>query len=127
MKSFSLLIISLITAAVAQYNTSATFQQNYKQWGWDTSFVLTNNIITTAVVPKVGGRILQYDLGTHPVLWANPAEAGKSYWGIAGAYGNFGGYKMWPAPQGNWDAMWGNWPPPNNLDQGPYSALITTN
>ena len=40
---------------------------------------MTNGLVTVLVVPDIGGRILEYKLDAHPMLWVNPDELGKSY------------------------------------------------
>jgi hypothetical protein len=98
----------------------------YNNWGWD-AVVMQNGIITIATVPAIGGRVMQYDLGTLPSILVNsdttllgktrtPAKNGNWY--------NFGGYKTWPAPQSAWNA--GGWPPPPTLDYGAYTVDDTT-
>jgi hypothetical protein len=38
---------------------------------------------------------------------------------------NFGGDKIWPAPQANWDTITPrSWPPPSGFDAAPYEASI---
>jgi Domain of unknown function (DUF4380) len=91
-------------------------------WGWQAQ-VLRNELVTLAVMPAIGGRAMQYDLGDHPFLWVNPAEIGRTYEPAADApWRNFGGYKSWVAPQGQWLRGGGQWPPPPTLDHGVYTA-----
>jgi hypothetical protein len=92
---------------------------NYNQWKWN-SIVLQNGLITIAVVPDIGGRIMQYDLDTLPSIFVNSAEIGQTYTPSSGGYHNFGGYKTWPSPQGRWPGV-GKWPPPPTLDFGAYT------
>jgi len=96
---------------------------NYKQWGWDTTIVMQNELITMATVPAIGARVMQYDLGSLPSLMVNPSLFGKKYTPANGLYYNFGGYKNWPSPQNLWP---GTWPPPPTLDFGAYSILEAT-
>ncbi len=96
---------------------------NYNQWGWN-AIVMQNHFITIATVPAIGGRVMQYDLGHLPSMFVNAAEIGKTY--IPSQYDpwhNFGGFKTWPAPQGNWNVN--GWPPPPTLDCGVYTVLDT--
>ena len=91
-------------------------------WGWQAQ-VLRNGLVTLAVVPAIGGRAMQYDLGDHPFLWVNPGEIGRTYEPAADAtWPNFGGYKSWVAPQGSWLRGGGEWPPAPTLDHGAYTA-----
>lgn len=91
-------------------------------WGWQAQ-VLRNDLVTLAVMPAIGGRAMQYDLGDHPFLWVNPAEIGRTYEpSVDAPWPNFGGYKSWVAPQGQWLRGGGGWPPPPMLDHGVYTA-----
>jgi hypothetical protein len=96
---------------------------NYKSWGWKwQAIVMQNNLITLAIVPAIGGRVMQYDLGGHSSIFINPAELGKTYTPSQfGQWHNLGGYKTWPAPQSRWPS---NWPPPSTLDCGNYTSQI---
>lgn len=95
-------------------------------WGWQAQ-VLRNDLVTLAVIPAIGGRAMQYDLGDHPFLWVNPAEIGRTYEPAADApWPNFGGYKSWVAPQGQWLRGGGQWPPPPTLDHGAYMTTSET-
>lgn len=96
-----------------------------------TLYTLSGDLISLEVVPSVGGRILQYKLGNHGFFYVNPDEAGKmpkpTTLGKVGTWGNHGGAKLWPAPQG-----WANskeWPGPPDpiLDGGIYAVLEKSN
>lgn len=92
---------------------------DHRGWGWE-AWVLRNGLIELAAMPAIGGRVMQYDLEGHSSLFVNPAETGKVYEPAANApWRNFGGYKLWPAPQERW-----SWPPPPVLDSGMYTARI---
>lgn len=95
-------------------------------WGWQAQ-VLKNDLVTLAVVPAIGGRVMQYDLSDHAFLWVNPAEVGRTYEPTANApWPNFGGYKSWVAPQGQWLRGGGGWPPSPTIDHGLYVATHQT-
>ena len=78
------------------------------------------------VVPELGGRILNYQLSEHHFLWVNPRLAGSNPPPTRlhpdGGWLNWGGDKVWIAPQG-WqdDTQWPG-PPDPVLDGGPYSV-----
>jgi hypothetical protein len=116
----SLIALVLLTSwAISADNTTASLVTNYQQWGWD-AVVMQNGLVTIAILPDVGGRILQYDLGTHPSMWINSAELGKTYTpsGTSGGH-TFGGFMNWPSPQARW-----GWPPPPTIDYGKYATEI---
>lgn len=94
--------------------------QNYKNWGWE-ALVIQNEYITVAIVPEMGGNILQYDFGTDTLLLLEPETYGESYSPVSGnspfdgAWG-FGGFQTWPTPEA--------WPPPPNLTYCNYSYTV---
>ncbi len=81
---------------------------------------MQNEFITIATVPAIGGRVMQYDLGSLPSIFINSSEIGETYTPQNdGINRNFGGYKTWPSPQYNWPKN--GWPPPPTLDYGNYT------
>lgn len=102
---------------------SAPVPSSYRGWP---GFTLLNPFARVDVVPALGGRIMQYSLGDHPFLWVNPALAGRmpppAGVGPAGSWLNYGGEKLWPAPQG-WDSP-EQWPgPPDAVLDGRAHAV----
>jgi len=93
--------------------------------GWKTIH-LDNGLVSLEIVPEIGGRLTQFRLGAKEFLWVNPQLAGKlppeSGLGPDGGWLNYGGDKLWPAPQG-WDDEQ-QWPGPPDavLDGQPYRA-----
>ena len=96
---------------------------NYK--GWD-AVKLSKDSFEAFVVPSLGGRIMGFELGGTNLLFVNPQLEGKpnvqptSAWN--GVWQNFGGEKIWPAPQG-WAGA-NEWPGPPEpvLDGGVFAA-----
>ena len=105
--------------------TTASILNESSYRGWK-SRQLSNGLIELQVVPEIGGRIIQFGLGKKEFLWVNPKLAGKlpTPSGLAadGSWLNYGGDKLWPAPQG-WDndQQWPG-PPDAVLDGQPYEA-----
>jgi hypothetical protein len=99
--------------------------ENYRHWR---AVRLGNGIIDLIVVPSIGGRILQLRLDGEEYLYVNPRHLGKVYSAnendAAAGWKNYGGSKVWPAPQG-WrsDSEWPG-PPDPLLDGGNYSWEI---
>jgi len=93
--------------------------------GWK-GYVLQNDLVRVNLAPDLGGRVIQYALGDKEFFWVNAALAGKtppdSGLGPDGAWMNYGGDKLWPAPQG-WDndQQWPG-PPDAVLDGQPWRA-----
>ncbi|MDZ7316911.1 MAG: T9SS type A sorting domain-containing protein [candidate division KSB1 bacterium] len=121
MKACMQIVVLCLLGASLFGQTQIRTEANYNGWGWQ-AIVMQNQLITVATVPVIGARIMQYDLGDHPSLFINPAELGKTHAPNQSVWYNYGGYKVWPAPQEVW-----NWPPPAILDAGPYSAEIVDN
>src|SRR5215467_12001608 len=71
--------------------------------GWE-ALRLGNGIIDLIVVPSIGGRILQLRLAGEEYLYVNPRHLGRVYRANENHSGagwkNYGGSKVWPAPQG---------------------------
>jgi hypothetical protein len=93
--------------------------------GWK-GYVLQNDLVRVNVAPDLGGRVIQYALGDKEFFWVNADLAGKvspaSGLGPDGGWLNYGGDKLWPAPQG-WDndQQWPG-PPDAVLDGQPWRA-----
>lgn len=95
--------------------------------GWN-ALRLANGILEVFIVPEIGGRIMQVRLGEDDFLYVNPRHLGRVYPpeqnNFLSGWKNYGGSKVWPAPQG-WssDAEWPG-PPDPILDGGGYSCRI---
>lgn len=95
--------------------------------GWR-ALRLTNGMVTVVAVPDIGGRVMEYKLGGHPYLWANPAEQGKTYPQPRNeqerVWHNYGGYTLWPAPPDRWKGP----PDPlgSQIDGGKWVGRIVT-
>ena len=91
---------------------------------WD-SIYLKNELVKLQIVPDCGGRIMQYTLGEHAFFWNNPdlvnVAPPESGLDAEGGWLNYGGEKLWPAPQG-WDTDQ-QWPGPPDavLDGGVHT------
>ncbi|MGH9453041.1 MAG: hypothetical protein ACRD2O_03620, partial [Terriglobia bacterium] len=71
--------------------------------GWDT-YRLTNGIISLYIAPDIGGRAIQLKLGNQEFFFVNHALEGKvlpeSENNLKSGWANYGGDKVWPAPEG---------------------------
>jgi hypothetical protein len=96
--------------------------------GWP-ALELANGLVHVFVVPEIGGRIIQMRLGEQPFLYINPRLRGQVFPpeqnGMDSGWKNYGGSKVWPAPQG-WssDEEWPG-PPDPILDGSPFECGIT--
>jgi len=58
------------------------------------------------------------------VFWVNRLLDGKLPDAASSEWGNFGGDKSWPAPQGDWEKVTGReWPPPGSFDASRVDAV----
>jgi uncharacterized protein DUF4380 len=100
-------------------------RENYL--GWRT-LRLSNGLVELFVQPELGGRIIQLCLGSHDFLYVNPRHRGRIYGPEencpAAGWKNYGGSKVWPAPQG-WLTR-DQWPGPPDpvLDGGSYACRV---
>jgi len=95
--------------------------------GWN-AIGLGNGLFKLFIVPEIGGRVIQLRLGAQDCFYVNPRHLGRVYSpeqnNFDSGWKNYGGSKVWPAPQG-WssDAEWPG-PPDPVLDGGAYSCRI---
>lgn len=124
---FSELAFCLLT--MASLCPAATLQQSeYRGWK---STALGNDLVQVQITPEIGGRVIQVRLGDFEYLWVNPDLEGKlpppSGMGPKGEWLNYGGSKLWPAPQG-WESKETQWPgPPGAAIEGlPHQMQVTS-
>ncbi|MGH9468714.1 MAG: DUF4380 domain-containing protein [Terriglobia bacterium] len=71
--------------------------------GWEV-YRLTNGIISLYIAPQLGGRAIQLELGGEGLFFVNKNLAGKilpeSENNVKAGWANYGGDKVWPAPEG---------------------------
>ena len=96
--------------------------------GWP-AIVLRNRVAEVIVVPDIG-RVMQFNLlddsgnSTPGPFWNHPA-IDKKLAADGEGWTNYGGDKVWPAPQSDWPKVAGrSWPPPAAFDAAPYSSSI---
>ncbi|HTV55570.1 MAG TPA: DUF4380 domain-containing protein [Terriglobia bacterium] len=95
--------------------------------GWK-AIRLSNGLIDVVVAPEIGGRIIQLRLASRDFLYVNRRHQGRVYTAeencAAAGWKNYGGSKVWPAPQG-WESA-EQWPGPPDpiLDGGSYSCRV---
>ena len=100
---------------------------SYKGWKVRS---LENRWIKLYIAPHLGGRIIQFEMDGFEFFFVNPLLASKepdsTRLGKHGSWLNFGGEKIWPAPQG-WNST-DQWPGPPDpvLDSGVYSLAEST-
>lgn len=98
-----------------------------KYKGWNV-WTLSNKWFKLHCAPPLGGRIIQLDMDSFEYLFVNPElygkDPGQTRLTENGGWLNFGGEKIWPAPQG-WNSP-DQWPGPPDpvLDSGEYEILV---
>lgn len=108
-------------------NAARIEKTQYK--GWDV-YRLTNGIISLDIAPQIGGRAIQFRLGEKEFFFVNSDLAGQvlpeSRNNPAAGWANYGGDKVWPAPEG-WQND-GEWPsiPYYVLDGSKFDFAIVT-
>lgn len=79
--------------------------------GWEVT-KLTNGLISLYIAPEIGGRAIQLELGNQGLFFVNKALAGQvllpAQNDLKSGWANYGGDKVWPAPEG-WDSD-AEWP-----------------
>ena len=88
-------------------------ETKYQDWN---ALKMSNGLVTVTTVPEIGGRTMVYDLGTRSLLYTNPQEYGQVYQVAQNPedrkWHNWGGYKVWPAPQKDWGGPRTRWAVP---------------
>lgn len=87
---------------------------------------MANGFAEVVVVPAIG-RVMQFRRQgeTDGPFWENRNLDGRSPDPNSTEWGNFGGDKTWPAPQGEWPKVGKRaWPPPPAFDSMPVEATI---
>lgn len=131
-RNITLLLIVVFTTSLSIKATPDSVSidtiSDYQGWGvgWDDILVVKNNFITLAIIPAIGARVLQYDLGVDSFMISNPDFYGDLFHdpnGTSPYDGNwgYGGFKTWPAPQDEWP---GNWQPPPVMAWGDYEFEV---
>jgi 1,2-phenylacetyl-CoA epoxidase PaaB subunit len=118
-------VLSLVLT-VCCWNLTAAAQCRVEETdyrGWD-ALKMSNELVQLFIVPEIGGRIIQFVFEGHAYLFVNESLAGRVLPYKEGEWNNYGGDKLWPAPQG-WDGPH-QWPGPGDpaLDGGRFTYKI---
>jgi len=115
MKKLALLLLAIPALAAADVKVTVV---DYH--GWKNCYRIANDDAELIVVPQVG-RVLRYAyLGKENILWEDPDMVNRKT--QPGIWTNYGGDKIWPAPQAVW-----KWPPDQDLDGSPWTAEVIPN
>lgn len=99
--------------------------------GWAGAIRISNGVVEAVVVPEIG-RIMLFQWVSRPEsdpIFLNHDLAGKTAADVpTGTWANFGGDKLWPAPQSDWPKHAPQaWPPDGAFDGMPFQAEIVSN
>ena len=113
-------LLAALSGGLSGLACGCTGVQRVNVHGWADSYRLDNGHVEMAVVPQIA-RVMSFGpaggpnlLWTDPALYGRPADLTVRHWQ------NFGGAKVWVAPQSAW-----TWPPDKLIDRGPCVARVT--
>jgi hypothetical protein len=91
----------LAMAAPASPYSAKVEQTQFKGWN---VYKLSNGLVALYVAPDIGGRAIQLQLGDYDYFFVNKDLEGKvlpeSENNVKAGWGNYGGDKVWPGPEG---------------------------
>lgn len=100
------------------------FIEKASYMGWP-STSLGNDLVRLQIVPEIGGRVIQYSFDGKDFFFVDSQLAGKfsppEGVGPGNSWLNYGGDKLWPAPQGRANEEQWAGPPDPILDGSPYT------
>ena len=94
--------------------------------GWPDAVFLRNGEVEAVIVPAIG-RVMQFRFvgEADGPFWENPTVDGRRASQDPNGWVNYGGDKVWPAPQAAWPLIIGRgWPPPAGFDGRPAHVEI---
>ncbi len=102
LKYIAVLFFAMTTLASAAPNEKCSLQKtSYRGWS---VYRLSNGIVNLYLAPQLGGRAIQLALGDYEYFFVNPDLAGKvlpeEENNPKSGWANYGGDKVWPAPEG---------------------------
>jgi hypothetical protein len=112
---FFLVAGGAVNASAVSYEARLEKTQ-YRGWA---AYKLANGIVSLYVTPQLGGRAIQLQLGDQEFFFVNKELEGKvlpeSENNVKAGWANYGGDKVWPAPEG--------WMNDNEWPSIPYYVL----
>ena len=95
--------------------------------GWK-AVIMANRWVRLALVPQLGGRLMQVTFGDHDYLFVNEQLKGKEFGADVSAaqkrWFNYGGDKIWPMSEGTNDEQHWAGAEGSVLDSGAFTAEI---
>jgi hypothetical protein len=125
MKIWAPLLLALAIASLAATTGRISIKQA-SYYGWPNSVLISNGVVEAIVVPAIG-RVMQFRFvgDENGPFWENVQLRGKVALPYSDQWANFGGDKVWPAPQSDWATIHRRaWPPPDTFDSLPLLATV---
>lgn len=91
--------------------------------GWATAYQLANESLRLIVLPQIGARLISLLYADIEFLRQNPEASGRLA-EPGDDWPNWGGSFDWVGPQSDWNDS--GWPPPFELDSGPWEIRSVT-
>ena len=131
MLKWLLLLPLVFTPAVASAAPAPVAVTPISWHGWPRAVKLSNGVVEAVVVPQIG-RVMAFEFAGHPEtnpLYENPEwTPSKNPIPKPGEWANYGGDKVWPAPQSDWPRFIGrDWPPDRAFDGLPETVHFLPN
>ena len=125
LRLFLFLLSVAVLAPAAEPEKCTLEKTTYESWS---VYRLSNGIVNLYLAPELGGRAIQMELGDYKYLFVNKDLAGKvlpeEQNNPEAGWANYGGDKVWPAPEGlNSDREWPG-APYYILDGSTHSAEV---
>ena len=113
----NLICLSILTAIPAMPPITVR-TETYE--GWTGCFRVSNGLVDLVVVPQIG-RIMRFGaVGQRNLLWEGERKNGEPP--DNSGWKNWGGDKVWPAPQDSW-----GWPPETEYDGATWNVTAVQN
>ncbi|PYX10079.1 MAG: hypothetical protein DMG88_03760 [Acidobacteria bacterium] len=124
MRFIALILNCCCCAFAATHHQCQVRPTNFEGWKAEE---LSNDWVRLAIVPQLGGRLMQVTFAGHSYLFVNPQYKGKYFPPSNknnGKWFNYGGDKIWPLPEGRQDEQHWAGPASDVLDDGEYQLKI---
>ena len=127
LQTFSTVVIVIICCCctfAATHHQCQLRPTNFEGWKAEE---LLNDWVRLAIVPQLGGRLMQVTFASHSYLFVNPQYRGQYFPPSGknnGKWFNYGGDKLWPLPEGRQDEQHWAGPASDLLDDGEYQLTV---
>ncbi len=117
----AILLYAAVVSADSDPSQNGPYAKISEYKGWKDSYVLTNGDVEMTLVPAIA-RVMSFSRSNGKnVLWTDTKLSGHQEDISTENWFNYGGSKLWLAPQSKWPDG-GHWPPDIYLDRSPCKA-----